>query len=97
MSSSINPMPKDISTTTGTLKTERHCTRVDILLPVGQPLTVVGHFELVVRTLEGVVLTREPDGAQVLTQEQCVALPAYADAYFQLGTLLHAQRDLQEQ
>lgn len=85
-------MPKILDLPSTIVSNVRHCTLIEVPIPVGGLAPCVAHFARRIEHEDGTVKL-VPDGSVTLTPEEFGALPAFPAAYVQLREAVHAKRD----
>lgn len=84
-------MPQNRPTPSPIVSSVRHCTAINIALPIGALAPCVASFT-VRHTREDGSFEDVADGSVTLTPEEFGALPAFPAAYAQLRDAVHAKR-----
>lgn len=85
-------MPKDLPIPAAVVSNARHCTRLEIPIPIGALAECRAEFARRVEYSDGRVEI-VADGSVTLTPQEFGALPAFAVAYVQLRDAVHAKRE----
>lgn len=85
-------MPKTLPLPAAVVSNERHCTRIEIPIPIGGLAPCIAHFSRHIVRDDGSTET-VPDGSVTLSPQEFGALPAFGAAYAQLRDAVHAKRD----
>jgi hypothetical protein len=85
-------MPKDLPLPSAVVSNKRHCTRIEIPIPIGALSECRAEFSRRVEYEDGRVEI-VADGSVTLTPQEFGALPAFGAAYAQLSAAVHSKRE----
>lgn len=86
-------MPAQLAIPSPVVSVSRHCTGLLFSLPIDGPVSCVASFTVRTDHEDG-TLTDLHESSVTLSAEEITALPAFPEAYQQLGAAVHAKRNL---